>query len=226
MPLVASAVLMGVGALTKAGIGYFGMKKARKERKAFERSHQLEYSKPEELMSRAQGMVEYGFTPQEQAAFQQQMARNEAAQLRATQGAAPNLSQQVMAGVNYGNVQNIIKFAEANARLQRQRYDELYGRLERADVRNVQANLGTLQQYGQAESQYRTMLYQAASDLGPQAAFLAMQAGGGTGAETNKQMTARMKDEYEITRGQNVISDMNNYNYPDLGQYNSDTYIR
>ena len=164
-------------------------------------------------------MVRYGFEPEEQASFQQEMARETSRQMRQTQG-NPNLSQAIVSGINYGNVNKWIKFAEANARMKRQRLDEMYSRLERADTRQVNQNLNTLAQYGQAESDYRTLAYQGLNDLtGAGTALLYGGVGGGEGGagKTSDFAKAYSKATFESTRDKNALSDMNNYNYPDLG---------
>ena len=206
MPVVAGAIILGAGAVGKTALGAIGGAKAKKARRKFESSNKLEYSTPQQLTSQAEGMVRYGFEPEEQASFQQEMARETSRQMRQTQG-NPNLSQAIVSGINYGNVNKWIKFAEANARMKRQRLDEMYSRLERADTRQVNQNLNTLAQYGQAESDYRTLAYQGLNDLTGAGTALLYGGIGGTGTPP----ISPEKVEYMSSKGSSSVQVPNPY---------------
>ena len=115
---------MVAGNLIGGAIGAYEFFHAQEELKNLDKQPVPNYSVSGELQNsyrRAEGMANEGFTPQEKAAYQNQLnLSNSNAYSRATQEAGGSLSNVISAGINSADVQGANKLSIADAELRRQ----------------------------------------------------------------------------------------------------------
>lgn len=118
-PLLIPAIVAGSQLVS----GLYRTAKADSERKKLLKKPLAKYSEVPELRDsrlRANEMAKSGFSPEEKAAFQQQLSRSQnTAYSRAIQ-TAPNMGSAINAGINYTNIPAINQFAGQDAQLHRQ----------------------------------------------------------------------------------------------------------
>ena len=97
---------------------------------------------PEQKSSRlrAEVMSRHGYTPEETSAFQQKLAQSNNTAFQKSIDRAPGLSQQILSGINYGNVNALNEFASRDANLHRSniRYADSFSKyLQELNNKNI-----------------------------------------------------------------------------------------
>ena len=164
----AGLVIKGVGAYSQA-------RKAKKGLEALGQQPYPEYQVSPELQgaySRAQGMAKQGFSAEETAARNQDVARSQTAQARsAVDMGGGNMARTINAGLQGSQIQGINQFAAQGAQLKRQniRYaDDLASALQQQKNIGTQAaiqkRVGLEQAYGGSLAQANENFYGAVND--------------------------------------------------------------
>lgn len=160
MPYVTAGVLAGTAI-------YNAIEAGGRKRKAAKALKELARNKPQyATLQEAEGAIRQGYSPEERAAFQGQLARTQAQGYRLATQTNPNLASAVTAGMNYTNVGAMADFASRDAAMRRQR-QQLY--LQRRDMeteRAIREKQMQEQQYGQAYSQANADISNAIGQLG------------------------------------------------------------
>lgn len=157
---------LGLGAITaipKLIVGFSQMSKANKALAELSKQKYPEFTTSPEMLNaynRAEAMSKYGYSPEERAQFDQQLARNEQSQRQsAIDMSGGNLSSAVGSVLQANQTDAINKFAAGGAELKRSniRYaDSLAEQLQRQknlQTQNTIARRQMLEQaYGQAKS--------------------------------------------------------------------------
>lgn len=115
-PLIALAVVQGL-------MGLYQKQKADQELKALHSQKVPSFGETPEMRAsrtRANEMAKGGFTPQENAVFQQNLARANNASYNRAMNIAPNQSSAINAGINYANLGALNQHAGQDAALHRQ----------------------------------------------------------------------------------------------------------
>ena len=171
MAIMAAAAIIGAGVSI-----YSAVDSANKKKKAQEglddwnKSNRQSFKTGQQIYQEAELSTPYGYSPQERAAFQQNMARrsNKAYQMATERN--PNLSPQINAAINYGNIQGLINFAASDAALRRGEIARKAGMIGDQDNRQVAFNQQVAGQYGQAIQQQQeninASLYNVANSVG------------------------------------------------------------
>ena len=136
MPIIASAIVGGVGMVTSGIKSY----KANKALKELQKQELPQYSVSPEMRNaygRAEGMTGRGFTPQEEAAFRANLATSEnTARMNAMNQSGGNMSQAILGGLNARNVGALNQFAAQDASQRRANIayaDNLAGQLQQQE---------------------------------------------------------------------------------------------
>lgn len=136
-PLLAlGAINLGVG-LAKSIYGANKLSKLHREK--FPLLSETAEQKASRL--RANEMAQYGFSPEEKAAYQQQLSRSQNTGYQQSVARAPGLSQQILSGINYTNIGAQGDFASRDAALHRQNIaysDKFSAYLQELNNRNIQ----------------------------------------------------------------------------------------
>lgn len=126
---------------------------------------------------RADEMAKSGFTPQEKAAYEQRLARSQNTAFQKSVDRAPNLSQQILSGINYTNIaaQNDMAMRDAELMRNNIRYADTFSKylqeLNNKNVANqIQQRDNAMKAYGQAAQSGMSQLgsflnYNALKDL-------------------------------------------------------------
>ena len=180
-PLLA---LAGVQTLL-GGIKYLT---ARKEIRKLDKEKEPEFYETAEMRdsrNRAGQMAQSGFTPAENAAFQQQLARSQNTAYRRGVDTAPNMASAINAGINYTNIGAINQHATNDAQLHRQniRYhdtfsDKLQGIADKNVAQQITNRNYAYQQLGEGAQAGMQMIGSGLNF----AALAAGGIGGGSGA--------------------------------------------
>lgn len=172
LPLLATAAIPTVANIIGGGIRAY---KANKALKNLQGQPMPQYSLSPQL-SNAYAMAQknvnnaQGYTPEETAAFTQNLAmNNNAAFQRAKDIGGGNLSSAIGAGINYGNIGALNKFAASDAALRRETQMQNQGQLYNlaGQLQNQQnlADQAKIQQRMQLESAYGQALQQGLGQI-------------------------------------------------------------
>lgn len=100
-----------------------------------------EYLSPEAIEAKARSMGALGYSAAEIAAFKQNLSRSQNTSFVKQMNTAPGLSQQILAGQNYTNVNAMSNFAANDAQLQRQNLERFRQLIRGQDVLNTGVQL-------------------------------------------------------------------------------------
>lgn len=158
MPVIAASVVGGVQALQggyQAYQGYKGLKNlSNKPYPQYSLSPQLSSA-----YNAAQQNAQRGYSPQQTAAFQSELAQNNNAQYqKGVDRAGGSLSGAIQSGINYGNIGALNKFASNDASLQAQHQNTAYGLAGQIQNQQNMATQAQLQQRQQLENSYGSAL--------------------------------------------------------------------
>lgn len=142
-PLLIPAIVAG----SQLASGLYRTLKADSERKKLLKKPLAKFSEvPEQAAarSRANEMAKAGFTPEENAAYEQDYARSQNTAYSRAMQTAPNMAAAINAGINYGNPAAINQRSVADAQLHRQniRYADTFSNyLQELNNRNIAEQL-------------------------------------------------------------------------------------
>jgi hypothetical protein len=184
-PIVGGAALAGGAAIAKGVGSAIQLSKANKALKELNAQPLPGYSVSPEMQNafnRAQGMSGKGFTAQEDAGFNQNLAMQNNAQFQnAVDMGGGNLGATINAGLQSNNIQAINQRAGQSAQLGREntRYaDELAGQLQSQQNLINQQKIARRQMlesaYGSAKAQANENIYGAIDSIGNIGAQMAM----------------------------------------------------
>lgn len=130
-----SWVAVGVGVASLA-YGVYQTVDANKQRKKL--GEYDEYESPDKLLSKAKANST-GYTAAEKVAFFQSLVRNNNAQYMNAIKYRPDMASTIQAGIDYGNIDALNKFAVNDAEMKRRDEQRLLNLYQGQDARNVQA---------------------------------------------------------------------------------------
>lgn len=190
MPILAASAIIG------AGIGVYNAvqssqdkKKAERELDSWERTHPQDFKTGQQIYTEAASATPTGFSPQETAAFQQNLARRSNQARRMATDRNPNLSPAINAAINYGNIGALVNFSAQDAQLRRQLISEKVGLIRGQSNAQTQFNQNVSAQYGQAIQQQKENLTNSLYNVANSAAAYGYYTGGtGTGTGGNRTM--------------------------------------
>lgn len=157
MPVTASLIVGGVGAVTSGIKAY----KAHKALKELQKQQLPNYSISPEMQhaySRAEGMTNRGFTGAEEAAFKANLGQSSnTSYQQAMDQSGGNMAQAILGGINSGNVNALNQFAAQDAQQRRANIayaDQLAGQLQNqqnmATGQEINYRMAQEQAYGKA----------------------------------------------------------------------------
>jgi len=117
---------------------------------------------------RAQNMAQSGFTPEEKANYQQQLARSQNTGYQQSVARAPGLSQQILSGINYSNIGAQNDFASRDSARHRENiayHDKFTSYLQELNNKNI------------AAQQQNRLLAEQALGLGTQSGIIQGESG-------------------------------------------------
>jgi hypothetical protein len=107
-------------------------------------------------MRDAEAAVRQGYSAEEKAAFQGQLARSQNQGYRLATQSNPNLAGAVTAGMNYANIGAMADFASRDAAMRRQKQEAFLRRSDLETQRQLSEKQMRLQQFGRAYSDAQT----------------------------------------------------------------------
>lgn len=160
MPVIAGAVVGGIGAITSGVKAY----RAHKQLKELQKQAMPNYSVSPEMQNafnRAEGMTGRGFTPAEEAAFKANLAQSSNTSYRQSlDQSGGNMSQAILGGINSRNISALNQFAAQDAGQRRANIayaDQLAGQLQNqknmATEQDIARRLEMERGYGKAVSE-------------------------------------------------------------------------
>jgi ribosomal protein S18 len=122
----------------KALYGLYQAHEASKALKALSKQEDPQYRSATDILNESKANIQRGFSAQEEADFNQSLARSENQRFRTASTFNPNLAGVVNAGINYGNLSALNRFAADSARLRDRKIESLASDITRQDNLNVQ----------------------------------------------------------------------------------------
>jgi hypothetical protein len=129
--------VLAVIAAAQAAYGIYQTVKANREKKKlgdYER-----YASPDKIINESRNASQ-GYTPAEKLAYFQALVKNNNMQYMNAMKSRPDMANTIQAGIDYGNIDAINKFAGNDAQLKRQDQQRLAGLYQGQDARNVNAD--------------------------------------------------------------------------------------
>ena len=147
-----------MGWITAAAIAataiYQAVDASNRKKKADRALKQLAKSKQQyATLQDAEAAIRQGFSPEQRASFQSQLARSQNEAYKRAVQSNPNLAGAVTAGLNYTNVGAMSDFASRDAELRRQRQQMYLQRNDMETERKIREKQMMEQQYGLAYQQ-------------------------------------------------------------------------
>lgn len=173
-PLIIAGAIAGAGAIAKGVGGIIQTHKANKALKEINKTPYPEYGISPELRNayaRAEANTKYGFSPEEAAAFQQQLTRSQTGQFSAAKdmGGSPQAINAVLQANQTGAIN---QFAGQGAEIKRQNIqtaNQLAGQLQSQynliDQSKIQRRQILEEAYGSAKKQGQENTWGAVNDL-------------------------------------------------------------
>ena len=191
--------------IPKLVVGISQTRKANKALKALGEQQYPEYANSPEMINaynRAEAMAKYGYSPEERAKFEQDLARQQAGTFeQATNLSGGNLSSAIGGVLQANNTDAINKFAAGGAELKRQNIqyaDSLAQKLQQQknlQTQNLIARRQMLEQsYGQAKSSGLSNIAGAFASIGAIGAQSALGAIGAGASGTAKAVDQNVID--------------------------------
>lgn len=138
-----------------------------RKRKAQKGLKELARTRPEyATLGEAEAMIKEGYSPEEKAAYMQQMQRSQNQAYNLAVQRNPNLTGAISAGINYTNVGALSDFASRDAALRRQRQQLYLQRRDTETERKIREKQMMEQQYGLAYQQSQADITNAIGQLG------------------------------------------------------------
>lgn len=178
----------------------YGLTQMRKAKKALNRLSKWNptYRSGESIFQEATSKTPSGFSAQEKAAYNNDLARQATQRYRLASQSNPNMSANIQAGIGYGSLAALNNFAKNDAALKQQKIGQLAGAITAQDNANVNYQMNQKSQMEQAYGEaYKAGLSNVVgaikskeNDLKSVASFMipgAGAAGAGAGAGTTTQ---------------------------------------
>jgi len=128
---------MGFSAPIKALYGIYQTHQASKALRDLAKQPDPQYRSAIDIKNEAEAVNQRGFSAQEEADFGTSLARMSNARLRSARDMNPNLANAVTAGINFGNLGALNKFAADSARLRENKVNRLAGDITQQSNANV-----------------------------------------------------------------------------------------
>lgn len=160
MPYVTAGALVGTAL-------YQALNAGSRKRKSAKGLRELAKTRPEyATLGEAEAMIKEGYSPEEKAAYQQQLQRSQNQAYNLAVQRNPNLTGAISAGLNYTNVGAMSDFASRDAALRRQRQQLYLQRRDTETERKIREKQMMEQQYGLAYQQAQADISNSIGQLG------------------------------------------------------------
>lgn len=179
--------VMAVIAAAQLAYGIYQTSEAK--RKAKKLGEPKKYADPDKLMAQARSNA-VGYTPAEKLSYFQSLVKNNNAQYQNALKYRPDMASTIQAGIDYGNIDALNRFAANDADLRRRDEQRLLGLYQTQDARNTSS-------YNQ-----RLLMQEQALGRAEQAGIQNIWAGASTAASSYDQSQQR-KDYYDYMRDVN-----------------------
>jgi len=182
----------------------YGLTQMNKSKKALNRlaNWKPEFRSGESILQEATAKTPYGYSAQEQTAFNNSLARTNNMRYRLASQSNPNMASNINAGIQYGNIGALNEFARNDASLKQQKIGQLTNMIRSQDNMNVSNQINQKSQMEQAYGEaYKAGLSNIVgafdskmNDLKTVASFVIPFAGAGGGAKagTGQQSLGQM----------------------------------
>lgn len=130
----------------------YGLTQMRKAKKALNRLSNWNptYRTGESIFQEATSKTPSGFSAQEKAAYNNDLARQATQRYRLASQSNPNMSANIQAGIGYGSLAALNNFAKNDAALKQQKIGQLAGAITAQDNANVNYQMNQKSQMEQA----------------------------------------------------------------------------